>query len=207
MAIKVIGKIILYEPLTQAKIDDILASADTVILEIERRYAISDTPEIIGAVLPTQFDDVAVDYIESFKNVVDISSFIHEENVLMYKVNYDSTTKTFDLTDSYIRNEKNSTEAMGVISDGQMLNAVFVTPGLNGPVYTTIELPYNQSIPDADVTKLEDLGLTLAVGHDGALFSFSVQKVPYKVSFYRPEDVVLQKYNIEFNYENLTIEL
>jgi hypothetical protein len=207
MAIKSIGKIVLYEPLTQDKIDALLASSDTIIFEIERRYVLADVPDLLSAVLPTQFDDVSVDYIEALKNLVDISSFIHEENAVVFDVKYNETTKTFDLTDSFVRTQKNTTSTMGTVTAGQILNAVFATPGLNGPVYTEIELPFNQAISDTFYDALEAVGLVLDTGYTGSLFTVLEQKVPYKVSFYQPVSVVAEKYSIEFNYQNQTIEI
>lgn len=207
MAIKSIGKIVLYEPLTQDKIDALLAGSDTIIFEIERRYVLADVPDLLSAVLPTQFDDVSIDYIEALKNLVDVSTFIHEENAMMWVVNYNSDDKEFDLTASYIRDEKNTTATMSVIPTDQLLQAVFMTPGLNGPVYTTVDLPYDGTISTTDRDALLAVGLELNLAVTGSLFSIKTQLVPYKVSFYQPASVVTEKYSIEFNYQNQTIEI
>lgn len=207
MAIKSIGKIVLYEPLTQDKIDALLSSSDTIIFEIERRYVLADVPELLSAVLPTQFDDISIDYIEALKNLVDVSSFIHEENAMMWVINYNSVNKEFDLTASYIRDKKDTTATMSVIPTGQLLQAVFMTPGLNGPVYTTVDLPYDKTISAIDRNALLAVGLELNLSGTASLFSFSTQSVPYKVMFIQPASIVTEKYSIEFNYQNKTIEI
>lgn len=207
MALKTIAKITLYEPLNQDKIDAILAGTDTVLLEIERKYQIGVLPEILSAVLPTQFDDVSIDYIEALKLVIDASTWIHEENVVMYKINYESSTKDFDLSDSYIRDQRDTTAAMSVLPSGQALKAVFITPGLSAPVLTTIDLLYGVSIATLDEESLAAVGLVLKSGSKGDAFGFSSQAVPYKVVFYQPETVTTQKYNIDFELQNKPIEL
>ena len=92
MSIKSIGKIVLYEPLTQNKIDALLAGSDIIIFEIERRYVLGDVPELLSAVLPTQFEDVSVDYIEALKNTIDAATFSHEEKAMMWIVNYNDVS-------------------------------------------------------------------------------------------------------------------
>jgi hypothetical protein len=207
MAIKSIGKIVLYEPLTQDNIDALLASSDTIIFEIERRYVLADVPDLLSAVLPTQFDDVSVDYIQALKDLVDVSTFIHEENAMMWVIKYNSGDKEFDLTSSYIRDEKDTNAVMSGIPTDQLLQAVFVTPGLNGPVYTTVDLPYNGTISTTDRDALLAVGLELNLSITGSLFSVKTQKVPYKVSFIQPSSVVTERYSIKFNYENQIIEI
>lgn len=207
MAIKSIGKIVLYEPLTQDKIDALLAGSDTIIFEIERRYVLADVPDLLSAVLPTQFDDVSVDYIQALKNLVDVSTFIHEENAMMWIVNYNSVDKEFNLESSYVRDQKDTTATMSGIPADQLLQAVFMTPGLNGPVYTTINLPYDGIISTTDRDALLVVGLELNLSVTGSLFSFKTQSVPYKVAFVQPASVVTEKYSIAFNYQNKTIEL
>lgn len=207
MAIKPIGKIVLYEPLNQDKIDALLAGTDTILLEVERRYVLADMPELLSAVLPTQFEDVTIDYILALKRFVDAASFIHEENAMMWVVNYNAVDKEFDLTTSYIRDEKDTSATMSAIPTDQLLQAVFMTPGLTGPVYTTIDLPYNGTISTTDRDALLAVGIELNLAITGALFSVKTQLVPYQVSFYQPSSVVTEKYNIQFNYQNQTIEI
>lgn len=207
MAIKSIGKIVLYEPLNQDKIDSLLASADTIVLEIERSYQIADVPQNLGAVLPTQFEDITVDYILALKNFIDAVTFIHEENVMMWKVNYNSVLKEFDLTSSYIRDQKDTFGALTDIPTDQVLQADFYTPGIDGFVKTTIDLPYNSAISVPHKEALLAVGIELNLSVTGSLFSVKTQSVPYKVNFIQPSSVVAEKYNIEFNYKNQTIEI
>jgi len=207
MAIKVIGRIVLYEQLNQDKITDLLASADTIAFEIERRYTLGEMPELLAAVLPDQFDGYAVDYVESFKQIIDIASFVHEENAMMWVVNYDVPTKTFDLTASYVRDEVDSTATMGAIPTNQLIEAVFITPGLEGPVYTTVDLPYNGAISNPHKEALLAVGIELEAIVTGSLFQIKTQSVPFKVGFYQPASVTLEKYSIEFALQNKTIEI
>lgn len=207
MAIKPIGKLVLYEPLNHDKIDALLAGTDTILLEVERRYVLADVPELLSAVLPTQFEDLTIDYILALKHIVDAASFIHEENAMMWVVNYNAIDKEFDLTTSYIRDVKDTSVTMSSIPTDQLLQAIFMTPGLSGPVYTTIDLPYNGTISSTDRAALLAVGIELNLSITGALFSVKTQKVPYQVSFYQPSSVVTEKYNIQFNYQNQTIEI
>jgi hypothetical protein len=207
MAIKPIGKIVLYEPLNKDKIDALLAGSDTILLEIERKYNLSDVPELLSAVLPTQFVDASVNYILAFKNLVDAATFIHEENAMIWVVNYDSVNKEFDLSASYVRDQKDTSAAQSDIPTKQLLQAIFMTPGLDGPVYTSIELSYGQNISSTDKAALLAVGIELNASASGDLFTIIKQSVPYKVSFYQPASVVTEKYNIQFNYQNLTIEI
>lgn len=207
MAIKSIGKIVLYESLNQNKIDALLASDDTIILEIERRYALTNSPGTLSAVLPTQFDDVTINYIDAFKKVIDASTWVHEENVLIFKIAYDADDKEFDLTNSYVRDVRDTTSALGAIPTGQLLNATFITPGLDAPIYTTIELPFGEDILTEDRDLMLGIGLELNLGSTGNLFSIKTQKVPYKVFFSQPSSVTVDKYSIEFDLQNKTIEV
>lgn len=207
MAVRTIGRIILYEQLTQDKIDALLVSADTIAFEIERRYILGEMPEVLTAILPTQFDGFAVDYVESLKEVVDVSSFIHEEDAIMFIVKYNSTTKEFDLTSSYVRNNVDSTATMGTVITGQLLKAIFITPGIENPVYTVIDLPFGQSLDTVQLNVLKDNGVIIDPASTGDFFTITTQSVPYKVGFYQPTSVTTEKYSIEFDLQNKTIEL
>lgn len=207
MAIKTIGRIILYEQLSQDKLTTLLASADTIVLEIERRYILGDMPEVLTAILPTQFDGYAVDYVDSLKEIIDITSFVHEEDGIMFIVKYNSTTKEFDLTSSYVRNVPDTSTTMGTVTAGQLLQAIFVTPGLENPVYTTIDLPFGQTLDTMQLAVLKDNGVFIDLTSTGDFIKITSQDVPYKVGFYQPASVTLDKYSIEFDLQNKTIEL
>lgn len=207
MAIKSIGKIILYNSITQAEIDALLAGSDTIVFEIEKNYTVGNMPNQFGAVVNVDFAGTAADYIEALKQIFDISSFMIEENALVYKVKYDAVLKEFDLEDSFIRTDKDTTAAQDSISDGQLINAVFATPGIEGLVYTTIELPYNEAISAPDHAALLAVGIELNFSVTGSLFSVKTQSVPYKVSFVKPESVTDVDYIIDFELQNKTIEI
>ncbi|MBF05031.1 MAG: hypothetical protein CMP76_17275 [Flavobacterium sp.] len=206
MAIRSIGKIVLYEPLDNDKITELLVGSDTIIFEIERPFLLEGVPSILSATLPTQFDDVSINYIDSLKEIVDISLWQHLENVLVFKVNYNEVSKEFDLTNSYVRDSKDTSGALTAITTGKVLKAKFITPGLDAPVITIVDLPYGQAISSGDTAALLAVGLDLETVVAGDLFSFKDQKVPYKVEFYKPESEVLN-YIIDFNYKNKTIEI
>lgn len=207
MAIKTIAKIVLYEQLDQDKITALLAGDDTIAFEIERRYILGEMPEMLTAILPTQFEDVSIDYVAAFKNIIDAATWVHEEAAIMFKVNYNSVGKEFDLTSSYVRNIRDTSGTLTAITTGQLLEAVFITPGLDGPVSTVVSLPYNEIISLGDFTALQNVGLTLIDDALGSLFSFAEQKVPYKVIFRQPASEILEKYSIEFELQNKTIEV
>lgn len=207
MAIKVIGRITLYEQLNQSKIDALLAGSDVIVFEVDRRYLLADKPNVLSAILPTQFEDVSIDYIEALKLVVDASTWIHEENVVMYKINYESSTKDFDLSESYIRDDRDTTVALTSLPNGQHLKATFVTPGLEESVITTIDLLYATAISTLDEEALANVGLILKAGSKGDAFGFSSQATAYKVIFSQPDTVITEKYSIEFDLQNKPIEV
>lgn len=206
MAIKSIGKIILYNSYTQDEIDALLAGSDIIVFEIEKTFLIGQEPTLYGAIINTDFEGSSPNYITALKQIIDVSSFMYEENVFNYKVKYDVGTKEFDLEDSFIRTNKDTTAAQGSIVDGQLINAVFSTPGIDGLVYTTIELPYNEPISAPDKAALLAVGIELNFTVTGSLFSIKTQSVPFKVSFLKP-DAVTDKYIIDFDLQNKTIEI
>ncbi len=206
MAIKSIGKIILYEPLDGSKIDDFLSSADTIVFEVERAYNLGQVPPVLSAVLPTQFDDVSIDYIDALKKVIDICSWQHIQDGLFFKINYNNTTKQFDLTNSYVRDSKDTSGSLTAITTGQILMARFSTPGLDETILTDIELPYNQAISNTYKDAIKELGVELNATATGDLFQVVDQKVPYKIEFYKPVAETLN-YVVDFNYKNIKIEV
>lgn len=207
MALKSIGKIILYQSITQSEIDSLLASSDTIVFEIEKTYLIGDRLNQFGAVVNVDFEGSSPNYIEALKQVIDISSYVVEKNALVYKVKYDSDLKEFNLEDSFIRSNKDTSAVNDPISDGQVINAVFATPGISGLVYTTIELPYNEAISAPDKAALLAVGIELDFSVTGSLFSIKTQSVPYKVSFMKPDSVTGVDYIIDFELQNKTIEI
>lgn len=206
MAIKSIGKIILYNSYTQDEIDALLSGTDTIVFEVEKTFLIGREPFLYGAIVNSDFAGSSPNYITALKQIIDVSSFMYEENVFIYKVKYDVGTKEFDLEDSFIRTNKDTTSAQTTISNGQLINAVFSTPGIDGLVYTIIELPYNQAISAPDKAALLAVGIELNLSVTGSLFSIKTQSVPFKVSFVKP-DAVTDKYIIDFDLQNKTIEI
>ena len=206
MTKKVIGKIVLYEPLDQDKIDTILTDFDVVIFEVQRQYLLGDKPQDLGVVLPAEFVDVTVDYMQAFKDIIDISSFKHEEGAVYYKIKYDVLLKDFDLTTSYIRDKKQTIAPFTALTTGQLLKAVFITPGIEAPIKTVIDLSYGEAVSEVDIAALLVVGLELKLGATGSLFGIKTQKVPFKVSFMQPA-VALENYVIDFELQNKIIEI
>lgn len=207
MAIRSIGKIILYNSTTQAEIDALLSGLDTIVFEIEKTYLVGGKPNDFGAVISVDFAGSSPNYIQSLKQIIDASTFMFEENAFVYKVKYDVASKEFDLEDSFIRTEKDTTVPQGTIADGQLINAIFATPGINGLVYTTVELPYNEPISTTDKDALLEVGIELNLSVTGSLFSIKTQRVPFKVSFVKPDSVTGVDYIIDFELQNKIIEI
>jgi hypothetical protein len=208
MATKVIGKIVLYEPLSQDEIDAAIAGPDVVVFEIERRFQLTNIPQNLAAIIPTSFDTSVIDYVQAMKDFLDAASFVHLENAVIWKIKYDTASKEFNLKDSYIRTDVFSGKiAQTVISDGQLLNALFLTPGLEGIVETVVQLPFNEAISSGDKLLLENLGIELNTSAMGDLFTIVNQKVPYKVIFFQPDTVTTEKYVIDFELQNKTINV
>lgn len=206
MAIKSIGKITLYKSLTQAEITAMLASTDIIVFEVEKAYELDGVPAYYGAVINSDFSGTNPNYIQGLKNIIDASSFLAEQNASIYKINYNTTTKVFDLQNSYVRNNKDTSVAQGAIPVGQEIIATFYTPGISGLVSTEIVLPFGQSISVKDKTNLENVGIELNLSVTGSLFSIKIQKVPFKVVFSKPNAVV-DNYLIDFELQNKTIEI
>lgn len=190
----------------QNKIDTLLAGTDTIVFDIERQYTIGDIPGVLGSVVSVDFDAVGVDYLQALKDVFDCASFKHEENAIVFKVDYDIPTKSFDLTNSYVRDQKDTSSPGSAVAAGKVLIAVFQTPGFEGPVLTSIELPFDTAISAPDEAKLLAVGIELTPFGKGDQFSIDVQKVPFKVSFYQP-DTALENYIIDFPLTNQLIEI
>lgn len=206
MEIKSIGKITLYEHLDQDKIDLLLSGTNTIVLDIERQYSIADLPQRLSAIVVSDFSTGTIDYLQSLKNVLDVATMKHEENALIFKINYNSGIKEFDLTNSYVRDSKDTSIIGSPIVTGQLLKAVFSTPGFDGPVLTTIDLPFGDVISSSDKLKLLAIGIELDLGVTGDLFSIKTQSVPFKVSFYQPDSSV-ENYVIDFPLTNQLIEI
>ena len=153
-----------------------------------------------------QFTDASIDYITALKNVFDASSFVHEENALVFNVQYNAVIKEFDLTSSYVRTLRDTSLPGAAIPTGQILLAVFTTPGLDAPIKTVIELPYNQTIDLASISIIKDLGISLDKLSTGSNLIVTSHLVPYRVDFIQTESRI-ETYIIDFNYKNKTIEL
>lgn len=207
MATKVIGKIVLYEPMDQVKITDLLASSDVIVFEVQRQYRLGEVPEMLGAVLPVQFDDLAIDYIEALRNVIDIATWQHQQDTIVYKCVYEAATKTFDFSASYVRDSKDTAGTLTPLVTGQLLNAVFTTPGLEGVVQTIIELPYGQAISAGDSLLLANVGIVLNISATGDSLILDKYSVPFKVQFLQPDTVTGVNYVIDFDLTNRAIEL
>lgn len=206
MAIKSIGKITLYNSLTKDELTTLLSGTDIIVFEIEKAYELGEKPNRYGAVINTDFAGSNTNYIESLKNIIDVSSFIIEQNVLIYKINFNANTKEFSLLNSFVRTEKDTNETQGTIPQGQILNATFYTPGINGLVATTIELPFGEEISSTHKDNLIFVGLELNLNVTGSLFSIKTQSVPFKVVFSKPSAETTD-YLIDFELQNIIIEI
>lgn len=205
MAIKVIGKIVLFESLTQSKIDDLIDSDDTIVFELEQTCS-GDVRAYDSLILDADLTGFSVDYLQAIKDLNDRITFKFFENVCCYNIEYNETSKVFDLRKSFVKTDVDTSTSQGSIVTGQMLVAYFITPGIDSNIFTKIDLPYGNAISAADEAKMLNIGLELNLGGTGSLFSIKTQKVPFRVIFVKP-DVVPEKYIIKFNKENQLIEI
>lgn len=206
MAIKIIGKIVLFEAITQDLLDSYVAGSDTVVLQLEQNFTNGPVLDTNSLVIDSELTGFATDYFQALKDILDRSVFKFFENSVFFNVIFDVGTKAFDLSGSFVRVDVDSTVSQGSVITGQLLKAMFITPGLEGPVYTEIDLPFNDVISVGDYTKMTNIGLDLNLGGTGDVFSIKTQLVPFKVIFFKP-DVVLENYVINFNKNNETIEI
>lgn len=200
-----IGKITLYQHLDAVMLAQYVTDGDTILLEVERRYDMQDQPDTITAVLPVQFDDVTIDYMEALGRTIDAASFIHEKDAIVWVVNFDDATKTFDLQDSYVRDAIESGTGADV-ADGTELQALFTVPGLPASVQFLITLPYGEAFPSDMKDLMAENGLTVNASAKGSLFTIEDQKVQFTVVFYRPAEET-RHYIIDYNKANQIIQV
>lgn len=205
MAIRVIGKIILFESLSQSQINDLINSDDTIVFQLEQTCS-NDVRTYDSLILDADLTGFSTDYLQAIKDLNDRISFKFFENACCYNIDYNEISKVFDLRQSFVKTDIDTSASQGSIVTGQMLEAYFITPGIDSNVFTKIDLPYGNSISTADEAKMLNIGLELNLGGTGSLFSIKTQKVPFKVMFVKP-DVVPEKYIIKFNKENQLIEI
>lgn len=206
MAFKRLIKITLYDSFSQTEIDDIISSSDTPFVELDKNYFIGKTEDANSLIVPTELNGYPVNYLDALKKVIDISTFKYEQNLKVFIVQYNEIDKEFDLTASYVRTNIDTTAAQGTITTGFEIEAVFVTPGLEGVVETTVTLPFNSPISTTDLAALTAVGLDMNFGATGSLFSLKTQSVPFKVRFNQPVTSV-ENVLIKFPLRDITIEI
>lgn len=119
--------------------------------------------------------------VDAFKLVVDAFTWPIEENALVWKIKY--AAKTFDLSQSYVRDQESTDGSLTAIADGTPIKLRFEVATFSGVDFVEIDLWFNQSFAPSDVTALERIGVFLS--GNGIEFSFTNTK-DLKVYFTKP---------------------
>jgi len=128
-------------------------------------------------------NDLSSDNLEAFKKVIDFMSFSVLEDAIIW--NMELVDKTFYLAKSYVRDA----ESTGTVTDvtvGTPLIVQFETPSFTVFNITELSLWYDQAFDPAELTALENVGIT--VTGDGKQFTID-NTIECKVYFKKPDAV------------------
>lgn len=153
---KVLTRITLLEPLTQAKIDDLIVDEDLVVVQVDRSYPCGLVPETLSLVLPT---GVGGSFLASLNDVLDEASFIHEENANVFVATYNSGV--IDLSKSYVRLNKDTSGAISPVPVGKTFEIVFTVGGLSGLKKVSGSLVVGSGFPAKLQGELLDVGIEI----------------------------------------------
>lgn len=154
---KVIGKITLFESLTQSKIDDLIASEGVVAIQVERNYSIDEIPGVISLIVPS---GVGVGFLDAFKEVTDEASWLHEENAYVFVAIWKESNKVIDLSASYVRSQKDTSVVAPM--EGKGYNLVLSVPGFDGNKTAVCELVWGLPIAPGEIAKAKLIGIDIA---------------------------------------------
>lgn len=174
---KVIGKITLLEPLTQGKIDELIATDGVVGIQVERNYAAGDVPGVIALVVPS---GVEGGFLDAFKEVVDESSWLHEESSFVFTPKWKTPENIIDLTDSYVRDQKD-TSSVGPM-EGKAYTLTFSVPGFGGLNSVSCDMVWGISIAPGEIAKAKTLGLDIS-GTGASIHLNAVPSSGFMVAF------------------------
>jgi hypothetical protein len=177
------------------KIDRTTINADTSI-EYVNNYA----SDLAGSQV-FKYSDLSTDEKESLNVVLDKLSFTAESSAIVFNVN--RTAKTFDLSDSYVRDAQSTETPLTAVTDGQSLLVRFEVPGFTVNTVREISLFYNEDFLTTDLDDLAEIGITIT--GNGESFTIDNDR-ECRVTFLKPE-LVVDDYIINDVNASQTIEV
>lgn len=151
---KVLTRITLLEPLTQAKIDDLIVDEDLVVVQVDRAYPCGDVPETLTLTLPAQVGET---FLASLKDVIDECSYVHESEANVFVAVWESGV--IDLSGSYTRAVKDTSEGQRPIVHGKTFEIIFTVGGLSGVKKVSGVLSVGSVFPSKLKSDLLDVGI------------------------------------------------
>jgi len=181
-------KIIFEQSVDQLSISHDLAIDGSFPIEINNNYALDLPTQVVLTVLPT--DSVL---IEALLKVLDAASFQFMSTSMFYIII--QNTKSFDFSQSYVRDIVSTGRPLTALADGQEIIARFEIASFSGTQFREIVLYYNNALNPLELESLEEIGIVLT--GNGSSFSIT-NTFETKVSFSKPFGV-LETYAIDFN--------
>ena len=158
------------------KIDRTSINSETTI-SFENNYS-DDAP----ATESLKYSDLSTDEKEALNVVIDRLSFSTEANAFVFNVI--RTAKTFDLSESFVRDTPSTAGTLTVVPDGQSLVVRFEVPGFTENTLREISLFYNQDFLTTDLDDLAEIGISIT--GDGEAFTIDNDR-ECRVTFLKPE--------------------
>jgi hypothetical protein len=181
-------KIIFEQSVDQLSISNDLAIDGSFPIDINNNYALDLPTQVVLNVLPT--DSVL---IEALLKVLDAASFQYMSTSIFYIII--QNTKSFDFSQSYVRDIVSTGRPLTALADGQEIIARFQIASFSGTQFREIVLYYNDALNPLELEALEEIGIVLT--GNGSSFSIT-NTFETKVSFSKPVGV-LETYAIDFN--------
>lgn len=132
-------------------------------------------------------------YSDAFKDVIDFAAYIFEENAFVWKISL--SNNILKLENSFIRDKMDTNGILTNMPDGKPLKMKFEVPGFSSSNYREIDLWYNQDFSPADLSILEEIGITLT-GNGREIHI--VNAIECKISFSKPP-AIAGSYIIDFD--------
>ena len=164
--------------LDQDNIDNALAVPETLTILLANGYA-SGIPEADYA----DVNNMDHDTLAAFKKVMDFLSNRFEAACPIWKIGFESGSKTFDFSNSYMRDTV-ATTGVTAMPAAQPLTVRFEFASFTIPQYVDITYTYNESISGTDKNALAAYGISVTM--DGVGFNVSNER-ECKISFYKPD--------------------
>lgn len=196
---RMIGKLTLLEPLTRAKIDDLIASEEVVAVQVERNYTAGDVPGEIALIIPT---GVGAGFLDAFKEVNDEASWMHEEDSFVFVVKWKTPENVIDLSESYVRSQKD-TSYVGEMG-AKMFAVVFSVPSFNGVKSVRCNMTWGVAIAPSEIAKAKTLGIDIS-GTGASISLGTIPSVGISVAFEKAVGEVGTYIFDDFDFKNKII--